>query len=107
MRPTVESYNFGGSGTPSEGPGIAPFGIWSAVGHRGNTVQMADSLPFRLVEDNRDVEVTPSDDETVTIRLGGKSDGITLVGSRFDVHSMIIEVDRQLGRLSPRFSHQY
>lgn len=64
---------------------------------------MADTQRLRLNGNNQDVEVTPSEDETVSVRLGTEMDGITLVGTRFDVHRMIIEADRQLGRLTPRF----
>ncbi len=64
---------------------------------------MAESKRLRLNGTNQDVEVTPSGDETVSVRLGSESDGITLTGSRFEVHQMIIEADRQLGRLTPRF----
>jgi hypothetical protein len=66
-------------------------------------MRMVAPKRLRLNGNNRDVEVTPRDDETVSVRLGTGVDGITLVGSRFDVHSMIIEADRQLGRLTQRF----
>lgn len=64
---------------------------------------MAAENPIRLNGNKQYVEVTPGDGETVSVRIGGESDGITLVGTRFDVHQMIIEADRQLGRLTPRF----
>ena len=67
------------------------------------TDQMAATDPIRLNGNNQRVEVTPGDDETVSVRIGGESDGITLVGTRYEVHQMIIEADRQLGRLTPRF----
>ena len=64
---------------------------------------MAATNPIRLNGTHQHVEVTPGDDETVSVRLGSGAQGITLVGSRFDVHQMIIEADRQLGRLTSRF----
>ena len=64
---------------------------------------MAATDPIRLNSNDQHVEVTPGDDETVSVRLGSGTQGITLVGSRFDVHQMIIEADRQLGRLTSRF----
>lgn len=64
---------------------------------------MAASNHIRLSGTDPNVEVTTSDDETVTVRLGDEADGITLVGTRFDVHRVIIEADRQLGRLTSRF----
>lgn len=64
---------------------------------------MAANDPIKLNGNKDHVEVTPGDGETVTVRIGGESDGITLVGTRFDVHQMIIEADRQLGRLTRRF----
>ncbi len=63
---------------------------------------MAATNHIRLSGTEPDVQVT-TDDETVSVRLGDGADGITLVGSRFDVHRVIIEADRQLGRLTSRF----
>lgn len=58
---------------------------------------------IRFTERNHRVEVTPGAGETVSVRFGDERDGVTLVGTRFDLHRLIIEADRQLGRLSNRF----
>ena len=64
---------------------------------------MAVAKPFRLDGRNHQVTVTSDGNETVEVRLGEGPDSVTLVGTRFDVHQLIIEADRQLGRLNYRF----
>ncbi len=57
------------------------------------------------------VVVTPSpaasgavgEAETISVRLGDDNEGVTFVGTRDDVHRMIIEADRQLGQFASRF----
>lgn len=60
--------------------------------------------PIRLTGTNHHVQVTTGDDETVTVELGDGVDGITLVGTRYDVHRLILEADRQLARLYHRLA---
>ena len=61
--------------------------------------------PRTLQVDDHQMSVTvqTNADDTVVIRLGDEPDRITLIGSRYDVHRVVIEIDRQLGRLDDRF----
>jgi len=63
---------------------------------RGNQLRLADSASDR-------VEVTSGENGTVTVQLGDDANGLTIVGGRYDVHSLIIEADRQLSRLVDRW----
>ncbi len=63
---------------------------------RGNQLRLATSASDR-------VEVTPGEDGLVTVHLGDETNGLTIVGGRYDVHSLIIEADRQLSRLVDRW----
>lgn len=60
---------------------------------------MADTW-IRLNGNSGHVQVTAGADETVTVKLGDGVEGITLVGSRYDVHRLILEADKQLARLA-------
>ena len=52
------------------------------------------------------VEPDGPDNEVVSVRLGPEESGVEIVGSRFDVHQLIIEADRQLGQLTNRFTER-
>lgn len=54
---------------------------------------------IRISETSGCVEVTASDDDNVTVKLGAGPGGIIMSGSRFDIHRLIIEADKQLSRL--------
>ncbi len=62
-------------------------------------------LERTLQLDGRHLQVTvqTAADDTVTILLGDEPSEIALVGTRYDVHRVVIEIDRQLGRLNNRF----
>lgn len=60
---------------------------------------------IHLDGDNGQVQITAGEGDAVTVELGDGANGITLVGSRYDVHRLILEADKQLARLSyPRFA---
>lgn len=54
---------------------------------------------IRISETDRRVEVTAGEDDHVILELGDGPDGVTMVGSRYDVHRLIIEADRKLSHL--------
>lgn len=58
---------------------------------------------LRLASGSDQVDVTAGENDTVTVELHDGSAGIAIVGSRYDVHSLIIEADRQLSRLADRW----
>ncbi len=45
------------------------------------------------------VQVTASGDDNVIVELDAGPEGVTMTGSRYDVHRLIIEADKQLSRL--------
>ena len=63
---------------------------------------------IELDGNNSQVEVT-SDGGSVGLRFSDGETSVTLVGTKRDVHQLIIEADRQLGHLptrSPTGSHR-
>ncbi len=49
------------------------------------------------------VTVLTEPDDMVVVRLGDGSNQVTLAGTRYDVHRLVIEIDRQLGQLDTRY----
>ena len=56
----------------------------------------------QLTERHQQIDLATSGDDMVAVTIGDTDEGVILVGSRYDVHRLIIEADRQLGRLAYR-----
>lgn len=56
----------------------------------------------QLTERHRHVDLATGSEDMVAVTIGDTEEGVILVGSRYEVHRLIIEADRQLGRLAYR-----
>ena len=55
-----------------------------------------------ILDADSNVTVEAAEDQTVRVKLGSEPYGITLVGHLPELHSVIIEADRQLSHLTGR-----
>ncbi len=62
--------------------------------------------PITITGDHTAVTDHTQKTDVVSLTLGEGPDAITFIGSRYEVHRMILEADRQLGRLVYRTGFQ-